>query len=473
MIENRENIELDISEETATILQSVTYGIMIVDENGVIRFCNRCCEEILGYTIGELLNHSIRLLYGEDKYELFRNMMDKFRQGEPISARLHAKHKFDGRVWTDFRSKFIEKEGPFSNHHIISFCEIEKLKRTEVELERSEAFAEAIIEKSTDAIISTDQSGVIQSFNPAAEEMFGYPKSEIIGKNINLLMPFPHNQNHRKYIQQYVKTGGKKIIDISREVQGVRKNKSIFPIEVTISEASWEGERYFSNIIKNISDRRDLERRISDISNQERRRIGQDLHDGLGQMLTGIRMVSENLAKKMRINQIAQAEDVKQIAEMAREADEYARALTRGMVQIDLENKGLSTALRELCERSEMLFSIYCTYNESGSVVIDDHTAALQVYRIVQEAINNAVKHGKAKNIHVRLSNSGQYTSVMIDDDGVGFGADFTLKKNQGMGIQIMKHRASILGGILELSRTEDGLTRVHCIIPNDLIEFN
>lgn len=472
MIENRENISFEMSEETATILQNVTYGIIIVDENGIVKFCNRCCEKILGYTIGELLNHSIRLLYGEDKYELFRDMMEKFRQGEPIKARLHAKHKSNGRVWTDFRSEFVTEDGPFYQHHIISFCEIEKLKKTEVELERSEAFAEAIIEKSTDAIISTDKNGVIQSFNPAAEKMFGYSKNEIIGKNINLLMPFPHNQNHGKYIQKYLKTGGKKIIDISREVQGVNKDKTVFPIEVTISEASWEGERYFSNIIKNISDRRDLERRISEISNQERRRIGQDLHDGLGQMLTGIRMVSENLAKKMKINGISQATDVKQIAEMAQEADEYARALTRGMVQIDLENKGLSTALNELCERSEMLFSIRCTYNEVGSMVIDDHTAALQVYRIVQEAINNAVKHGKAKNIHVRLSNSGQHTSVVVDDDGVGFGPDFSKKRKQGMGIQIMKHRASILGGILELSRTEDNLTRVHCIIPNDLIEF-
>lgn len=356
MIKNRESIQLYFSDNSATILENVTYGIMIVDESGHIRFCNSCCESILGYTSDDLIGQSIRILYGEDRYELFREMMEKFQRGEPIKARLHAKHKNEGRIWTDFRSSYISKEGPFYRNHVISFSEIEKLKQTETELEKSEAFAEAIINKSTDAIISTNDEGKIESFNPSAEHMFGYSQSEVLGKNISDLMPFPHSANHGKYIREYLKTGEKKIIDIGREIQGVRKDGTVFPIEVTVSEVSWEGNRFFSNIIKNISERRDLERRISDISNQERRRIGQDLHDGLGQMLTGIRMVSENLAKKMKNKGLSQADEIKQISEMVQEADEYARTLTRGMVQIDLENKGLSTALQELCLHSEKLF---------------------------------------------------------------------------------------------------------------------
>ncbi|MEX0648542.1 MAG: PAS domain S-box protein [Balneolaceae bacterium] len=473
MIKDREYINPDFTEEASTILENIAYGILIVDENGVIRFCNPYCEEILGYKSDDLLGQSIRLLYGEDKYDLFREMMEQFRKGKPIKARLHAKHKTNGRVWTDIRSSFINKEGSFYKNHVISFSEIEKLKQTEAQLERSEAFAEAIINKSTDSIIATNEDGEIQSFNPSAEAMFGYSPDEVIGKNIKILMPFPHSDNHGNYIKEFLKTGEQKIIDIGREVQGIRKDGTVFPVEVTVSEVSWEGNRFFSNIIKNISERRDLERRISDISNQERRRIGQDLHDGLGQMLTGIRMVTENLAKKMKTKSLSQADEVKQISAMVQEADEYARSLTRGMVQIDLENKGLRTALEELCQQSEKMFSIRCTYSETGSMVIDNHTAALHIYRIVQEAINNAVKHGKAKNICVRMSNSGQHTSVVIDDDGVGFGPDFPANSKKGMGIQIMKYRAGILGGILELIRTKDDLTRVRCIIPNDLIEFN
>lgn len=471
MIENKESIELNLSKDTRVILKHIPIGVTIVDSNGLIRYWNLGGMKILGYSPEEMQGQSIRLLYGENRYKLFREMIIKFRNGETFKNRLHAWHKEGYKVWVDVDSCFVKEKGDFYHNHVITFCEIEKLKKTESELEKSEAFSEAVINKSTDAIISTDVEGNILNINPAAQDMFGFSPKEIVGKDIGELMPFPHSENHGKYIRQYIETGEKKVIDIGREIQGMRKNGTVFPIEVTVSEVSWEGNRFFSNIIKNISERRDLERRISDISNEERRRIGQDLHDGLGQMLTGIRMVSENLAKKLKTTGSEWTDKVQQISEMVQEADEYARTLTRGMVQIDLENKGLSNALRELCKRAEKLFSIQCTYSETGSMVIDDHTAALHIYRIVQESINNAVKHGKAQNIQVRLSNSGQHTSLVIDDDGIGFGPEFS-KENSGMGIQIMKYRAGILGGILELVRTEDEMTRVRCIIPNDLVEF-
>jgi two-component system, LuxR family, sensor kinase FixL len=340
----------------------------------------------------------------------------------------------------------------------------ENLLEIHARLEDNEARLRAILESSQGAIITTDEKGVILSFNRSAERIFGYKKHEVIGENVKILMPHHHSEKHDRYIKNYLNTGERKIIGKDREEHGLRKDGTLFPIHLSISEIKLKDHRIFSAIITDLTDRRKLEQRILETSDEERRRIGQDLHDGLGQMLTGIRLVSENLARKLKANEIPGSDEVQEISEMAREADEYTRSLTQGMVQVELEKNGLRVALENLCKRAEKMFGVECTYVESGDVDIDNHTLSMNLFRIAQESVNNAVKHGRAKNINIRLANSGTHLSLLIEDDGIGF--DTLDVSGQGTGIQIMKYRAGILGGILEIGRTEEELTSVRCIIP-------
>jgi signal transduction histidine kinase len=207
-----------------------------------------------------------------------------------------------------------------------------------------------------------------------------------------------------------------------------------------------------------------------EIGDEERRRIGRELHDGLGQMLTGIRMVSENVARKLKANGVPGSDEVEEITKMAREADEYSRVLTSGMVQLELESEGLSDALKNYCSRIEKIYGIRCQYITNGNVEIEKHSDALNLFRIVQEAINNAIKHGRAGQISVRIADSGTITSLTIDDDGNGFDPDAI--HSRGSGIQIMKFRADILGGKLDIIRTDEEQTRVRCIIPSETGKF-
>ena len=346
----------------------------------------------------------------------------------------------------------------------------ENLRDIHNELQESEARLLAILNNSEGAIITMNDKGCIQTFNKTAETMFGYNKHEVLGKNVNILMPSLHREKHDGYLKNYLETGEMKIIRKSREEYGMKKDGTVFSIDLSISEVRWNNNRIFSAIIMDISDRKKLERRILEAAEEERRRIGRELHDGLGQMLTGIRMVAENLAKKLKANAVPGSDKVEEISHMAREADEYTRKLTHGMIDIYIENKGISTILKEYCNRAENIFGINCDYFENGNIELKNQTFALNLYRIVQESVNNAVKHGQAKNIKVRFANSGIYSALTIDDDGKGFDPDQL--EGEGMGIQVMKYRTGILGGMLEIKRTEEEWTRVRCIIPNEIGKF-
>jgi two-component system sensor kinase FixL len=157
----------------------------------------------------------------------------------------------------------------------------------------------AILETAVEGIITIDDHGIIESVNAAAERIFGYSENEIIGKNVSMLMPSPHREAHDGYINNYLLTGRAKIIGIGREVAGRRKDGTIFPMELSVSEVKLAARRMFTGFIRDITERKHLEREILEISDREQRRIGQDLHDGLCQHLAGIELMSQVIAQKL------------------------------------------------------------------------------------------------------------------------------------------------------------------------------
>lgn len=335
---------------------------------------------------------------------------------------------------------------------------------SEMALRESEAKARAILETTVDAIITIDIEGTIESFNTAAERIFGYPAEEAIGQNIKLLMPSPYQEEHDGYLKGYQETGRRHIIGIGREVAGLRKDGSVFPMELAVSEVHLDGRRIFTGIVRDITDRRRLEQEILEISEQERRRIGQDLHDGLGQMLTGITLITQNVARKAKSDELSVADELFEITDLVKEADQHARGLARGLVPVDLDAKGLASALQRFATNAERLFGITCAFEELGSALLYDNTAATHLYRISQEAVSNAVKHGRATRTSIRLASGDDQIRLRIQDNGIGF--PDVLPENRGMGVRIMQHRARMIGGTLEIRRAPGGGTVVVCTVP-------
>jgi signal transduction histidine kinase len=238
-------------------------------------------------------------------------------------------------------------------------------------------------------------------------------------------------------------------------------------MELAVSEVDLGDRQIFTGIVRDISERRKLEKEILKVSEQERRRIGQDLHDGLGQMLTGIGLLGQNLTRQLKKEDHRLADDAEEITSLVKEADQYARDLSRGLTPVDLEPSGLTQALQRLTDNAIRLFDVDCAFKEVETVLVHDSTTATHLYRIAQEAVSNAVRHGDANRIAITLAAGEDQIRLRIRDDGRGF--DPHEVDGPGKGVHIMNYRARIIGGTLEISSDLGEGTVVTCTLPRDV----
>ncbi len=313
----------------------------------------------------------------------------------------------------------------------------------------------AILETAVEGIITIDERGLIESFNRASETIFGYTAAEVIGKNVSVLMATPHRERHDGYIENYQRTGHARIIGIGRETFARKKDGTLFPMDLSVSEVKLSDRRIFTGFIRDITERKRLEKEILEISEREQRRIGQDLHDGLCQHLAGIEMLSQVLAQKLTPKSKDAAARATDIARAVRESISQTRLLARGLSPVTLEAEGLMAALAELAVNTEKMFRVNCRFDCPNLVKMDNHAAATHLFRIAQEAVSNAIKHGKAKNISLQLREDAAQLRLRVDDDGAGFPENFT--GGTGMGLRIMQSRIGMVGGALTVEQRPAG----------------
>jgi two-component system, LuxR family, sensor kinase FixL len=321
----------------------------------------------------------------------------------------------------------------------------------------------AILETAVEGIITIDELGLIESMNPAAERIFGCAAAEILGRNVSILMPSPYREEHDSYLRHYLSTGKARVIGIGREVVARRMDGTVFPIELSVSEVRLADRRLFTGFIRDITERKRLEKEILEISDREKTRLGQDLHDGLCQELAGIELMSQALEQKIAARSRADATRAGDIAGHVREAIRHTRLLARGLSPVNLESDGLATALQELAANTERIFRVGCRFESRPPPPLCDQTVATHLFRIAQEAVSNAIKHGRATLIRIRLSRRPGGALLAISDNGRGFPAGGPVPK--GMGLRIMQTRAGMIGGTLAMENRPEGGTRVLCAV--------
>ncbi|MGH7970985.1 MAG: ATP-binding protein, partial [Limisphaerales bacterium] len=217
-------------------------------------------------------------------------------------------------------------------------------------------------------------------------------------------------------------------------------------------------------IFRDVTQRKHLEKEVLEAGDQERRRIGQDLHDGLCQHLAGIELMSQVLEQKLSSRSKADAARAGEIARHVREAIGQTRSLARGLSPVTLESEGLFSALHELAAGTERMFGIACRIISSHAVEIHAPAVATHLYRIAQEAVSNAIKHGKASEVEIRLESGGDRALLSVRDNGSGMSPG--LGRTNGMGLHIMEYRAGMIGGLLSIVKNPEGGTTVQCSVP-------
>lgn len=328
-------------------------------------------------------------------------------------------------------------------------------------LQHSEARLAGIINSAMDAIITVNQEHHIVLFNPAAEKMFGYRTAQMLGQPLDKLLPQRMRHAHTAHVNKFGATGTtSRRMGALGTISGVRADGTEFPIEASISQVDNGGQRLFTVILRDITERKRLEAAVTAAAEEERGRIARDLHDGLGQQLGGALFLSDLLHRDLKKREAQERERAGQVHALVVEALNQARELARGLYPVPPEPDGLMTALQNLADRVARDRKLDCTFEANAAVAIPDPTIATHLYRITQEAVNNALKHSGSKRIEIRLTRTDRTLELSVHDFGAGLPGD---KPASGLGMQTMRHRADSIGADLTLQNAPSGGVLMLC----------
>ena len=214
-------------------------------------------------------------------------------------------------------------------------------------------------------------------------------------------------------------------------------------------------------LTRETGERERLETEILEVSEREQRRIGHDLHDGLCQHLTATAMAGQVLGQKLAARTMPEAADAGELVRLIEDGIAMTRDMAHGIAPLEMESDGLVTALRALAGNVDRMFKVACTLECDPPPPIEDVATATHLYRIAQEAVNNALRHGKPRQIVMSLSRVRERGQLSIEDDGAGLPEDW--QSGRGLGTRIMRHRAVTIGGVLSIEPSPTGGTLVTC----------
>ncbi|QJW94986.1 PAS domain S-box protein [Frigoriglobus tundricola] len=549
-------------------------------------------------------------LVGLNHYAVHPDLPDRWKEihqkalaGAPQSSEEDLWVRADGsKVWLRWAVRpWLDAQGAIGGIMILSEDVTARKDAEEAARDRAVHLA-AVLNTAADAIITIDERGAIASVNPATERLFGYGAAELVGQNIKMLMPPPYRDEHDGYMARYATTGVKRIIGIGREVQGQRKDGTVFPVELSVSEVL-DGQRWFTGIIRditqrkkaesalreserfahstldglsaevaivgpdgiilavnkawrefaaangmspervgegtsyfaacagsggpgvadgalavagiravlarqvpefvteypchgpaeerwflmratpfpgdgppravvaheNITRRKELEREVLESAAEEERRIGRELHDGIGQELTGLGLMANALVRQLDgpagpANPLAG----KLVSGLQRVHDQL-RTLCRGLLTAELDAQGLRAALRELAQRTSDQSGIACTLECPEPVPVSNPTTAKHLYRIAQEAVSNALRHGQPALVRIGLHATPHGVRLSVADDGPGIANGTAIGwEAKGLGVSTMRYRANLIGGALHIGPAGATGVLVTCTVPQE-----
>ncbi len=363
--------------------------------------------------------------------------------------------------WVNVRTRVIERNAAGDALRIVGACiDVDSRRRAEQML-RTQA---VILETMREGVVLVALNGRIAFTNPAFDRMFGRRSGELAGLSVLELFNGRDGQPPLVSLDTLLelhRRGGK------RDMMFRRRDGSQFTGEALSAEIELSGEKRILVVVQDVSERKQLEAEIIDIANRERRRLGADLHDGLGQELTGISLMLRGLVKCGALAAFDYTPDLNEIIALVNHAIESARKMALGISPVTLERGGLLPALQTLIGWSRDSYDIDVRLRLSIRAPLRiSESAAAHLYLIVQEAINNAVRHGRARSIGVTMRTNRSLVSLAIVDDGIGITE--LPARGTGMGIKLMEYRTAMVGGVMRIKRPSNGGTCIHSVCPQD-----
>lgn len=423
-------------------------------------------EALLGFSQEEWLEDPVRWyerIHPDDKDRWSLEAADMFLSGKPLRSAYRVIAR-DGRtVWFHSEAKMIHREDgePWFIHGVA--FDITDLKRIEEELQKERNVLSAILDTVGALVVVLDPEGRIIRFNRACELATGYLFQEISGEYIWDLFMIPQEVDRFKATFEGLRKGNP-LCDYENFWIARNGTRRLISWSSTVLPADDGTISYVIATGIDITERKRLQKSIVEISEREQRRIGQDLHDGLGQHLTGIAFMSKVQEEKLAEKNLPEAADAAKIVRLVNEAITKTRELARGLLPVVSDAQGLMSALEQYAGEVEDVFKVSCHFQCDPPVLVRDDALATHLFHIAQEAVANSIKHGNSKNIRIQLKASDSRGILSVKDDGRGIPEP--MGTTSGMGLHIMHYRAGVVGGALEVKPEHPKGTRVTCTFP-------
>ncbi len=309
------------------------------------------------------------------------------------------------------------------------------------------------------AIIMLDTNGHVVSWNAGARRITGYRSRDVLGRHYSCFYTAEDVSAGlpARHLSIAARRGR-----IAIEGQRVRADGERFPAEVVITALRDDNQQLqgFAKVTHDETQRKRLEREIADAAAAEQQRIGQDLHDGLGQELTGLVYQAERLRRQLERTESPFVSVAADLVEGIQKSLGQVRMLSKGLIPVEVDSDGLRAALEELTEHVHELYGIPCDFICRQPAPVDDANTATQLYRIAQESLTNAARHASPSRLTVELKAHENNLELIITDDGTGFD---TTHEAAGSGLRIMHYRAGLIGARLQLNSERNEGTRVVC----------
>lgn len=448
----------DSESKYRTIVDTALEGIWVLDLDSVTTYVNPRAAEMLGYRPEEVLGRTVFEFMDESLHPEALRIRERRRTGLAEQFDFRLRHRNGTDVWLSVSASPLTDGSGNVVGALLMLADISARKRAEQAQRESETRLRALIDANTDLIARVHRDGRYLDLHYADAALTRFlPRSpaEFIGRNVHDIFDADFARQHRYHRLRALATGEVQRWEYARNTRG--------------------GERYFETrfvksgedevvvTVRDITQRVRLEREVIASSERERTRIGHDLHDGLAQLLIGVKLMLEALKAKLTVSGSEHAREAANAAELVTRAIAQTGELAQGLSPIRKGGR-LGDALKHLARQSQGLLGVRCDVVRNDIPPGLSDSAATHLYRIAQEAITNAAKHAKPTRIEVSCERVQQDVVLTVSDDGAGFtdnGAD-----GGGMGLHIMRYRARSLGGELAIASRIGGGTIVKCTCP-------
>jgi len=495
LLRAREDLEVEVdarsdelrdqSARLQSVIDSAVDGIIVIDASGRIESFNGAAEQLFGYPASEVVGRNVNVLMPSPDHEAHNGYLSRYLEtgaptiigvGREVTGRRRDGTTFPLHLSVGEMQVGGERKFTGVLHDLSARVQLEERLRASEERWRS------IIESAVDGIIVIDAYGQIEAFNPAAERLFGYAKADVVGRNVNMLMPSPYREEHDVYLARYLATGRKKIIGVGREVTGLRRDQTTFPLHLSVGEMVVNGERKFTGILHDLSARVRIEEQLREQSTLARLgEMAAVLAHEIKNPLAGIRGAIQVIGGRLP----ADSRDAAMTKEIVARID----ALDRLMKDLLLfarpprprpaivEVAGLVATTADLLREDPMLKGVRIEVEGSAPPIQADPELLKIVFQNL--LVNAAHALQGSGTIRIALSTLENACRIAVSDTGAGIPPDirekiftpfFTTKlRGSGLGLPTVKRLIEAHHGTVSIECPPAGGTVVNIELPSQV----